>query len=53
VLKTNKRSMTMNHDSGWMNGGGWMHGGGMWVWAVMGLAIVILLIVVASKRFKK
>ena len=39
--------MTMNHDSGLMNGGV------MWVWTVVGLAIIVLLIVVVSNRLNK
>ncbi len=42
----------MNHGSGWMGSGG-MAGGGMWIWTVMGVAIIILLILVARGRFKK
>jgi hypothetical protein len=31
---------------------GWS-GGGMWVWAVIGLAVVVLLVVVIGKMSKK
>jgi hypothetical protein len=37
----------MNHSDGWMN-----HGG-MWVWAVVGTAIIVLLITVVGGRFRK
>ena len=40
----------MKHTDGWMNG--WMSGG-MWLWAVLGLVIVALLVVVISKLSKK
>jgi hypothetical protein len=40
----------MNHTDGWMNGWG---GGGMWLWPVIGFAIVALLVVVISKLPKK
>jgi uncharacterized membrane protein len=40
----------MNHPDGWMNG--WM-GGGMWLWTVIGIAVVVLLIVVINKLSKK
>jgi hypothetical protein len=41
----------MNHTNGWMSG--WAGGGGMWLWAVFGLVIVGLLVVVISKLSKK
>ena len=40
----------MNHTDGWM--GGWA-GGGMWLWAVIGVGVVVLLVVVISKASKK
>ncbi|HUZ08360.1 MAG TPA: hypothetical protein VMV89_12860 [Candidatus Paceibacterota bacterium] len=40
----------MNETNGWM--GGWA-GGGMWIWAVIGLAVVVLLVVVIGKLSKK
>jgi anti-sigma-K factor RskA len=40
----------MNHTDGWM--GGWA-GGGMWIWAVIGVAVVVLLVVVIGKLSKK
>ena len=40
----------MNHTDGWMSG--WA-GGGMWVWAVIGTLVVVLLVVVISKLLKK
>ena len=40
----------MNHPNGWMSG--WA-GGGMWIWTVLGVVVVILLVVVISKLFKK
>ena len=30
-----------------------MGGGGMWIWAVIGLAVVVLLVVVIGKLSKK
>ncbi len=36
----------MNHGYGWM-------GGGMWVWTAVGIAIIFLLAVAVSGRFKK
>ena len=40
----------MNHSDGWMSG--WS-GGGMWILAVIGVAIVVLLVLVISKLSKK
>ena len=40
----------MNHTDGWMSG--WT-GGGMWNWAVIGVAVAVLLVVVIIKLFKK
>jgi anti-sigma-K factor RskA len=40
----------MNNKDGWM--GGWS-GGGMWLWTVIGVAVVVLLVVVISKLSKK
>ncbi len=37
----------MDHSDGWMN-----HGG-MRVWAVVGMAIIVLLIAVVGERFRK
>ena len=36
----------MNHANGWM-------GEGMWIWTVLGIVVVVLLVVVISKLFKK
>jgi hypothetical protein len=36
----------MNHADGWM-------GGGMWIWAVIGVVVVALLVVVIGKLSKK
>jgi hypothetical protein len=46
----NERSYMMNHTNGWM--GGWS-GGGMWIWEVIGVAVVVLLVVVIGKLSKK
>ena len=46
----NERNFMMNDASGWMNG--WS-GGGMWLWTVIGVAVVILLVVVIGKLSKK
>ena len=46
----NERNIMMNHTDGWM--GGWA-GGGMWIWAVIGVAVVVLLVVVIGKMSKK
>lgn len=40
----------MNQSGGHMNG--WL-GGGMWLWAVIGLLVVVLLIVVINRSYKK
>lgn len=40
----------MNHADGGM--GGWS-GGGMWLWTVIGVAVVVLLVVVIAKMSKK
>lgn len=40
----------MNNSDGWMSG--WS-GGGMWLWAVIGVAVVVLLVVVIGKLSKK
>jgi hypothetical protein len=40
----------MNQTDGWM--GGWM-GGGMWIWTVIGIAVVVLLVVVINNLSKK
>lgn len=40
----------MSHTNGWM--GGWA-GGGMWLWTVIGVLVVVLLVVVIAKLFRK
>ena len=40
----------MNNTNGWMSG---CSGGGMWLWTVIGVAVVVLLVVVISKLSKK
>jgi uncharacterized membrane protein len=40
----------MNHSDGWMNG--WM-GGGMWIWAVAGVLVVVLLVLAINKLAQK
>ena len=40
----------MNHSDGWMSG--WS-GGGMWIWPVIGVAVVVLLVVVIINQSKK
>jgi anti-sigma-K factor RskA len=40
----------MNNTKEWMSG--WS-GGGMWLWTVIGVAVVVLLAVVISKLAKK
>jgi anti-sigma-K factor RskA len=40
----------MNHADGWM--GGWT-GGGMWIWTVIGVAVVALLVVIVTKLSKR
>ena len=40
----------MYQTNGWMDG--WA-AGGMWIWSVIGLAVVVLLVVVIGKLFKK
>jgi uncharacterized membrane protein len=46
----NERNYMMNQTDGWM--GGWA-GGGMWLWTVIGVAVVVLLVVVIGKLSKK
>ena len=46
----NERNIMMDQTDGWM--GGWS-GGGMWLWAVIGVAVVVLLVVVIGKMSKK
>ena len=48
--RRNEKSFRMNHTDGWMSSWG---GGGMWVWAVIGVAVVVLLVVVISRLAKK
>jgi anti-sigma-K factor RskA len=45
-----ERNFMMNNTNGWM--GGWA-GGGMWLWTVIGVAVVVLLVVVIAKLSKK
>ena len=40
----------MNQTDGLM--GGWA-GGGMWIWAVIGVLVVVLLVVLINKQTKK
>jgi hypothetical protein len=40
----------MNQTNGWM--GGWA-GGGIWIWTVIGAAVVVLLVIVIGKLSKK
>jgi hypothetical protein len=40
----------MNHTDGWMSG--WL-GDEMWIWTVIGVAVVVLLVVVIGKLSKK
>ena len=40
----------MNHTDGWMSG---CTSGGMWIWAVIAVAVVVLLVVVIGKLSKK
>ena len=47
------RLFMMNQTGGSMTGmGGWA-GGGMWLWTVVGILVVVLLVVVISKRSRK
>jgi anti-sigma-K factor RskA len=46
----NERNYMMNNTNGWM--GDWA-GGGMWLWTVIGVAVVVLLVVVIGKLSKK
>lgn len=41
----------MNQTNGWMSSG-WM-GGGMWSWTVGGILVIVLLVVIINKLFKK
>jgi hypothetical protein len=53
----NERSFMMNHTGGMMNHtDGWMSswtGGGMWIWAVIGVLVVVLLVIAIIKLSKK
>ena len=40
----------MNQTNGWMNE--WS-GGGMWLWTIIGVAVIVLLVVVVGKLSKK
>jgi anti-sigma-K factor RskA len=40
----------MNQTNGWR--GGWA-GGGMWLWTLIGVAVVALLVLVINKQSKK
>jgi hypothetical protein len=46
----NERNLLMNHTGGTMCG--WS-GGGMWLWTVIGVAVVVLLVVGIGKMSKK
>jgi len=46
----NEGDFMMKQSNGWM--GGWS-GGGMWIWAVIGVGVVVLLVAVICKRSKK
>jgi len=46
----NQTGNMMNHTNGWMGGA---MGGGTWIWAVIGVLVVVLLVVVISKLSKK
>jgi anti-sigma-K factor RskA len=50
ALRMNHTDTMMNHTDGWMSS--WT-GGGMWIWAVIGVAVVVLLVVVIIKLSKK
>jgi len=45
-----ERLFMMNQTDGWM--GGWASGG-MWIWAVIGVLLVVLLVVAINKMSKK
>jgi len=49
-FRMNHTDTMMNHTDGWMSSWG---GGGMWVWAVIGVAVVVLLVVVIGKLSMK
>lgn len=40
----------MNHANNWMNGG---MGGGTWIWATVGIVLVVLLAVAIGKLSRK
>ncbi len=40
----------MNQGGGWMNGGA---GGETWLWTAIGVLVVVVLVVVIAKLFKK
>ena len=45
-----ERNYMMNNTNGWMSG--WS-GGRMWVWPVIGVAVVVLLVVIIMNQSKK
>ena len=48
--RRDERLFMMNQTDGWM--GGWASGG-MWIWAVIGVLLVVLLVVAINKMSKK
>lgn len=45
-VQHNERHFMMNGTQGWLSGG-------MWVWKVVGILIVVLLVVMVARLFKK
>jgi uncharacterized membrane protein len=50
LARRDEKNLMMNQTNGWM--GGWV-GGGMWIWTMIGAAVVVLLVVVIGKLSKK
>jgi hypothetical protein len=50
LARRDEKNLMMNQTNGWM--GGWA-GGGMWIWTVIGAAVVVLLVIVIGKLSKK
>jgi hypothetical protein len=50
LAQHNKQNFMMNYNNGWMGGG---MGEGMWLWSVIGVAVVVLLVLVISRVARK
>jgi uncharacterized membrane protein len=50
LAQHNKQNFMMNYNNGWMGG---RMGGAMWLWSVIGVAVVVLLVLVISRVARK